>query len=324
MERRTFLGGVAGSLLAAPLVVDAQQVSKIPRIGYLFPSPTRRSNEEFVAGLRSLGYIEGKNLLIERRYAEGRPERYRELATDLVHLPVDVIVADGSAATRAAKAATTKIPIVMVSADPIGSGFIATLNRPGQNVTGLSTNSPALIGKRLELLTQAFPQVATLALLFNALVPSSESFVKESESAARALGLQTVRAPVRSVEQLDATFAAIVSSRADALLLIEEPTLIARMLVRIVEFSAKHRLPTLAGVSDFAQSGVLMSYGPHFRDMYRRTAFYVDKILKGARAGSLPVELPPRFELVINLRTARMLGLTISPGVLVLADRVID
>jgi putative ABC transport system substrate-binding protein len=197
MDRRMFLGTLAGSLLAAPLAAEAQEIGKTPRIGYLLPSPARRSNEEFVAGLRSLGYMEGRNIFIERRYAEGRPERYRQLATELVQLHVDVMVADGSAATRAAKAATTRIPIVMIAADPIGSGFITTLNRPGQNVTGLSTNSPALIGKRLELL-------------------------RESESAAQALGLRTVRAPVRGVEQLDTAFGAIVSSRADAILLIEK------------------------------------------------------------------------------------------------------
>ena len=324
MPRRAFMAVIAGGLLAAPLAAEAQEVGKTPRVGYLLPSPTRRSNEEFVVGLRTLGYMEGRNIFIERRYAEGRPERYRQLATELVQLHVAVMVADGSAATRAAKAATTRIPIVMIAADPVGSGFIATLNRPGQNVTGLSTNSPALIGKRLELLRQAFPQVSTLGVLFNPLVPSSESFVRESESAAQALGLRTVRAPVPGVERLDTAFEAMVSSRADAILLIEEPTVIGRALVRITELSAKRRLLTLAGLSDFAQSGVLMSYGADFPEMFRRTAFYVDKILKGANPADLPVEEPTKFELVINLKTAKTLGLTVPPSLLQRADQVIE
>ena len=324
MERRTFLVTMAGGLLAVPLAVGAQQAGKIPRIGYLLPSPSRQSNEEFLAGLRSLGYVEGEHIRIERRYAEGRPERYAQLAAELVRVPVDVVVADGSAATRAAKSATTRIPIVVIAADPIGSGFIASLNRPGHNITGLSTNSPVLIGKRSELLRQAFPKVSRLALLFNPYAPSAESFLRESETGAQALGLQTVRTPVRDVEQLEATFSAIVESRADAILLIEEPTVIARSVGRIAEFSIRQRLLTLAGNSDFVKSGLLMSYGPDFHNMYRRTAFYVDKILKGAHPADLPVEEPTKFELAINLKTAKALGLTIPPSLLQRADQVIE
>ena len=324
MDRRAFLGTLGGSVLAAPFAAKAQQAGKVPRIGYLLPSPSRRSNEHFLAGLRGLGYVEGENIRIERRYAEGRPERYTQLAAELVREPIDVIVADGSAATRAAKAATTSIPIVMIAADPIGSGFIATLNRPGHNITGLSTNSPVLIAKRLELLRQAFPKVSRLALLFNPHTPSAQSFLRESEAVARALDLQTVRTPVRNVEQLEATFSEIVNSRADAVLLIEEPTVIGRSVKRIAEFSTKHRLLTLAGISDFAESGVLMSYGPDFNDMKRRTAFYVDKILKGAHPADLPVEEPAKFELVINLNTAKALGLTIPPSLLQRADQVLQ
>jgi putative ABC transport system substrate-binding protein len=206
----------------------------------------------------------------------------------------------------------------------VHSGFIAALNRPGGNITGLSTDSPELIGKRLELLKQMFPHFTSLALLFNPDVSSSDSFVTESESAAHSLGLRVSRTPLQSVGHLDETFAAIIHSRARAILLIEEPTVISRNVERIVEFAGEHRVVTLAGLSDYAERGVLMSYGPNLREMFRRTAYYVDKILRGAKPGDLPVEQPTKFELVINLKTAKALGLTIPQSVLLRADHVIQ
>jgi ABC-type uncharacterized transport system substrate-binding protein len=325
MDRRTFIGTLGGGLLAAPLAAGAQQrVGTRPRVGYLLPTSRRSSNREFMVGLHNLGYQEGKDLLIERRYAEGRPERYPALALDLVRLPVDVIVADGSAATRAAKDATTSIPIVMIAADPVSSGFIASLNRPSGNVTGLSTDSPELIGKRMQLLKQAFPRAAVLALLFNPLNPATESFLKECESAAGALGLQTTRTPVGAADQMRAAFAAILSSRADTLLLIEDPSVISQAARRISEFAIEHRLLTLAGLREYAESGVLISYGPGLVDLFRRTAFYVDKILRGLSPEDMPVEQPTKFELVVNLKTAKALGLTIPPSLLQRADQVIE
>jgi putative ABC transport system substrate-binding protein len=324
IDRRAFLATVGADIAGFAFVSQAQQVGKVWRIGYLLPTSRRPSNEEFVVGLRNLGYEDRKNVLLERRYAAGRPERYRALAIELVHLPVDVIVADGTVATAAAKEATTSLPVVMIAADPVHSGFIAALNRPGGNITGLSTDSPELIGKRLELLKQMFPHFTSLALLFNPDVSSSDSFVTESESAAHSLGLRVSRTPLQSVGHLDETFAAIIHSRARAILLIEEPTVISRNVERIVEFAGEHRVVTLAGLSDYAERGVLMSYGPNLREMFRRTAYYVDKILRGAKPGDLPVEQPTKFELVINLKTAKALGLTIPQSVLLRADHVIQ
>jgi putative ABC transport system substrate-binding protein len=323
VHRRAFLGTVAGGLLAAPLAAEAQQAGKVPRVGYLLPSTLRPSNEEFLVGLRSLGYIDGKNILIERRYADGGPERYPELAADLVRLPVDVIVADGSSATRSAKQATATIPIVMVSADPVGLGFITSLAKPGGNITGLSTNSTELSGKRLQLVKEAFPHVSKLAVLFNPLNPSSPSFVKELELAAQALRLKTERMPVRNAAELEGVFATPANKRHDPILIVEDPTLLSVEIGRIAQLAVKHRLPTVGSLSGYARAGALMSYGPSFAHMFQRTAFYVDKILKGAKPADLPVEQPTTFELVINLKTAKALGLTIPQSLLSRADEVI-
>ena len=324
IDRRTFLSGTGAVLLVAPLAAEAQQPGKVPRVGYLLPSASRLPNEEFLVGLRNLGYIDGKNILIDRRYAEGRPERYPELAADLVRVPVDVIVADGSSATRSAKQATTTIPIVMVSADPVGLGFIASLAKPGGNLTGLSTNSTELSGKRLQLVKESFPHVSKLAVLFNALNPASASFVKESELAARALRLKTERSPVRNAAELESVFAALASKRLDAILIVEDPTLFSVEIRRITQLAVKHRMSTVVGIGEYARAGALMSYGPSFAQMFQRTAFYVDKILRGVRPSELPVEEQSAFELVINLKTAKALGLTIPQSLLLRADEVIQ
>jgi putative ABC transport system substrate-binding protein len=322
--RRAFLAAAGAVLLATPFAAEAQQTGKVPRVGYLLPSTLRPSNEEFLVGLRSLGYIDGKNILIERRYADGGPERYSELAADLVRLPVDVIVADGSAATRSAKRATTTIPIVMVSADPVGLGFITSLAKPGGNITGLSTNSTELSGKRLQLVREVFPHVSKLAILFNALNPASPSFVKELELAAQALRLKTERVSVRNAAELESVFAILANKRHDPILIVEDPTLLSVEIGRIAQLAVKYRLPTVVSLSEHARTGTLMSYGPSFAHMFQRTAFYVDKILKGAKPGDLPVEQPTKFELLINLKTAKALGLTIPPSLLGRADEVIQ
>ena len=324
MNRRAFLTIVGGSILAAPLAVEAQEAAKVPRVGYILPLSARQRNEPFWEGLRELGYVEGRNIVTVPRYAEGRSEHYPELARELVQLGVDVIVSDGTQATLAARQATTRTPIVMIAGNPLSLGLIASLAKPGGNITGLSTNSPELVGKRLQLVKDAFPQVTRLAVLFNALSPVSESFVRESEVSAQALRLQIERAPVRSGADLEGAFAALVSKHLDAVLVIEDPTLFRREMGRITQLAVKHRLLTVVGVSSYVRDGALISYGANFDHMFRRTAFYVDRILKGAKPGELPVEEPTKFELVINLKTAKALGLTIPQSLLLRADQVIE
>jgi ABC-type uncharacterized transport system substrate-binding protein len=324
IDRRAFVATMTGGLLAAPRTVEAQQPGKVPRIGYLLPSAKRPSNEAFWEGLRALGYIEGQNIITERRYAEGKAERYADLAAELVRLRVDVIVADSAHATRAAQQATTRIPVVMISADPEGLGLIASLGHPGGNVTGLSTHSPELMGKRLELVKEALPNMSRVAVLANVANPAGVSFLKEAERAALSLKMQIHIATVRTAEDFDRAFATIAGARPDALLVIEDPTLIILNLERITYFAGQRRLPTITGSNAYARPGILMVYGPSFHEMYRRTAFYVDRILKGARPADLPVEQPTKFELVINLKTAKALGLTIPPSLLQRADQVIE
>jgi len=261
MNRRAFLTIVGGSILAAPLAVEAQEAAKVPRVGYILPLSARQRNEPFWEGLRELGYVEGRNIVTVPRYAEGRSEHYPELARELVQLGVDVIVSDGTQATLAARQATTRTPIVMIAGNPLSLGLIASLAKPGGNITGLSTNSPELVGKRLQLVKDAFPQVTRLAVLFNALSPVSESFVRESEVSAQALRLQIERAPVRSGADLEGAFAALVSKHLDAVLVIEDPTLFRREMGRITQLAVKHRLLTVVGVSSYVRDGALMSYG---------------------------------------------------------------
>jgi putative ABC transport system substrate-binding protein len=324
IDRRAFILATAGGLLAAPLIGEAQQAGKVPRIGYLLSSAKRPSNEAFWEGLRALGYIEGQNIITERRYAEGKAERYADLAAELVRLRVDVIVADSALATRAAQQATTSIPVVMIAADPEGLGLIASLGHPGGNVTGLSTHSPELMGKRLELVREALPRMSRVAVLANAVNPAGVFFLKEAQRAASSLGMQIHIATVRTAEDFDRAFVTIAGARPDVLLVIEDPTLISFNIERITSFAGQRRLPTITGSNTLAKPGILMVYGPSFPEMYRRTAFYVDRILKGANPAELPVEQPTKFELIINLKTARALGLTIPPSLLSRADEVIQ
>jgi ABC-type uncharacterized transport system substrate-binding protein len=329
-SRRTFLTALAGGILAAPLVGQPQhsQPTGVPRIGYLFLQPFSASahlRDAFRQGLRELGYVEGQNIAIDFRNAGGRPERLRDLASELVRLKVDVIVAAPEASIEAAEHATRTIPVVMaVSFDPVGRGFITSLARPGGNITGLSTVSPELTGKRLELLKELIPKLSRVAVIWDAESSRESDQMKEMRVAA-----QTLRVRLESLSLSDASpdFEAVVQTvrgrGVEALIVVDSSRAFGQR-VEIASVAAKNRLPSLAGFREFAQVGGLMAYGASLPDMHRRAATYVDKILKGAKPGDLPVEQPTKFELVINLKTAKALRLTIPQSILLRADQVIE
>ena len=314
-------------ILTAPLAAVAQPPTKVHRIGRLSSrSPSPDPNvEAFRQHLRALGYIEGDNLVLELRYAEGRAERLPDLAAELVQLQVEVIVAEGAAAIRAAQQATRTIPIVMAAAsDPVEQGFVASLAHPGGNITGLSFLNAELPGKRLELLKETLPQSTRVAALVNPAHPYYESVMHNLTVAARALGLQLHVLELHSADELDNAFAAMTQAGADALLVVEDPVLTARLRGRIADLAATYRLPAMYDWKMSVEAGGLMSYGPSVLDTRRRAATYVDKILKGAKPADLPVEQPTKFELIINLKAAKALGMTMPPSLLLLADEVIQ
>ncbi len=306
-------------------VAQAQQPKKVPRIGCLVGgsrSSESAREDAFRQGLRELGYVEGQNIIVEYRFAEGKLDKLPELATELVASKVDVIVAQAPAAVRAAKKATSTIPIVMAhGGDPVVQGFVASLARPGGNVTGLSNFSAELSGKRLELLKEAFPKVSRVAVIWNPDAPGPVLTFKELEIAAKALKVQLESLQVRGPNDFEGAFQA-ARERAGSLVVIQDVVTVT-YLKRIVDLAAKNRVPAIYMEKEFAEAGGLMSYGPSQRDMFRRAATYVDKILKGAKPADLPVEQPTKFELVINLKAAKQIGLTIPPNVLVRADKVI-
>jgi putative ABC transport system substrate-binding protein len=280
--------------------------------------------EAFRQGLRELGYVEGQNIAIESRWTEGKDDRLPGLAADLVRSKVDVIVAETGAATRAAQQATRTIPIVMSTVnDPVGSGLVASLARPGGNVTGLTIMSPDLVGKQLELLKEVVPKVSRVALLRHPDNPASAAQLREAQAAAQALGVRLQTLEARSPQEIDDAFAAMTRERAGALLIIPD-TLFWSQRRQIVELAVKRRLPSMRIGESYAEAGGLMSYGPSYLDLERRAATFVDKILKGANPADLPVELPTKFELVINLKTAKAIGLTIPHPLLQRADQIID
>ena len=326
--RREFAVAMASRLLAAPLIAGAQQAGRLPRLGYLgASSPTLEPEilEAFRQGLRDLGYVEGQSIAIEYRWAEGHEVRLPELATELVGLKVDVIVTTGTPGTLAAKRATQTIPIVMTATgDPLRSGLVTSLARPGGNVTGFSTLRSELEGKRLDLFKQTFPRFSRVAMLWDSANPSTKFYLLHIEAAARAshVTLQPAVA-VRRVEDLDRAFAAIARGHADALFVVSGRSLLAER-GRIVEFAAKSRLPAIYPYREYVEAGGLMSYSANYPDLYRGAALYVDKILKGAKPADLPVQQSARFDLVINLKTAKALGLTIPPSLLARADQVIE
>jgi putative ABC transport system substrate-binding protein len=319
VDRRAFIARTL-SLLAAPLAAEAQQSGRVYRVGLLGigePQVLRQI-------LREAGYVEGQNLAIEWRNAEGRPERFGDLAADLVRLKVDVIVAANPAATIAAKNATASIPIVMVNTpDPVQLGLVASLGRPGGNITGTTSLSADLSVKQLELLKEAIPQAARVAVLWNPINPWHRLALKAAESAARSLVVQLHSVEVRVAEELEGAFTAMTKARADAVLVLSDPMTFFHR-ARIADLAAKRRLPTMHGVRGYVDAGGLMSYWANQADLYRRVASYVDRILKGAKPGDLPIEQPTKYELVINLKTAKALGLTIPPSVLARADEIIQ
>jgi len=324
ISRRIFLVGIA-SLVATPLAAGAQQAGKLWRIGVLMSlySPDADPPQALRQRLRDLGYVEGQNLVIDWRYQLGGGDRLPTLAAELVRLKPDVIVADVTVAIRAAIQATSTIPIVMaISADAVGSGLVTNLGRPGGNVTGVTIMLAEMSAKRLQLLKEAVPNVSRVAVLWNPANPLHRALLKEIEAAAPSLRLQPIVVAVRSRDDFGNAFAEIASVRADALFVSETMTPGARR--QLVDFAAKNRLPTMFMNRDYVVAGGLMSYAPNFSEGFRRAAKYVDKILKGARPGDLPVEQPTKFESVINMKTAKALGLTLSPSILARADEVIQ
>ena len=329
MRRREFIKLLGGTAVAWPLGASAQQAAKVPRIGVLFAGSggdnTRQVVEAFLQGLQGLGYIEGRNITIEYRFAEGRLDRSFDLASELVRLKVDVIVAPGTALVQAARKATATIPIVIVTAgNPVGDGLIQNFARPGGNVTGLTMAvSQEIGGKLLELLKDAVPTVSRVAILWNPLTAPHTVAVKETEGAARALGLALQPVSARRPDEIDGAFAAMSRARADGLIVLADPVLLS-VRVRIADLATKGHLPTIYELREHAEAGGLMSYGPSLPDLFRRAATYVDRILKGAKPADLPVERPSKFELLINLKTAKALGLEIPLTLLDRADEVIE
>ena len=330
MKRRAFLSVMAGGLLAAPLAAEAQQVTKAPRIGFLAFNLATKTHlpEAFRQGLRDLGYVEGRNVVFEYRDAEGKAERLPALAAELVALKVDVIVAGGRPQVLAAKQATRTLPIVFTGVGgPVSMGLVTSLARPGGNVTGLTlTTGPELVGKWLELLKQAVTGVSRVAVLWQPGAfdeRTEKDILKAAEVATRALGVRPQFVEARGPDDFDRAFSEMTRARAGALTVL--PTaMFFNERRRLVDLAAKNRLPAVYASREFVDAGGLMSYGANFADLHRRAATYVDKILKGAKPGDLPVEQPTKFELVINLKTAKALGLTIPQSVLARADEVIQ
>jgi ABC-type uncharacterized transport system substrate-binding protein len=330
MDRRAFLGTLAGGLLVTPLsTAAAQPREKVPRVGYLSPgSPSdqarQRRFEAFRQGLREQGYVDGQNVAIESRWAEGKYDRYPTLAADLVRLKVDVIVTVGGAATRAVQQATRTIPIVMsVVIDPVGSGFVPSLAHPGGNVTGLSMMAADLVGKQLAVLQEVTPKVVRVALLWNPANPGSLPQLRAAEAVARALRVRLQTLEARVPQEIDSAFAAMTREKVGALVVLVD-AIFTNEVAQIAELAAKSRLPSIYGQREYTEAGGLMVYSSDPLDLERRAATFVDKILKGAKPADLPIEQPSKFELIINLKTAKALGLTIPPSLLQRADQVIE
>jgi putative ABC transport system substrate-binding protein len=329
--RRDFvIGGSVGlCALVVPLVSLAQKKpATIPRVGAIFAAnapATAHFNEAFVSGLREHGYTEGRNVIVERRYGESRVERVAEIAAELVRGKIDVIVAGTDGTIAAVKRATQTIPIVMVgSTDPVGTGFVESLARPGGNLTGLSTMSPELSGKQVELLKEVVPGLSRMAFIWNPDVRGAMYDYKATAEAARTLRLQVQSVEMNRAEELERAFSAITSQRAQGLIVQTPNPATYANRSQIVGLAQQHRLPAVFGEIEFAEAGGLISYGSNAAERWRRAAAFVDKILKGARPAQLPVEQPTKFELVVNMRTAKALGLTIPQTILVRADRVIE
>jgi ABC-type uncharacterized transport system substrate-binding protein len=322
MRRREFVTLLGCAAASWPLPARAQQVGKLPTIGFLganTASAQREWTDAFVQRLRELGWIEGRTVLIEYRWAAGRTERLTDIVAELVRLKVDVICTHSAEPVLAAKRATSVIPIVFcAAADPVGSGLVASLARPGGNITGLSVQFTDLAGKRLELLREVVPGLRRLAIMANVAVPE----MREAQAAARTLGLEVVTSEIRRVEDIAPAFEAL-KGRVEALYVASDPLLNTNRL-RINILAVGARLPTMHGIRDYVEAGGLMSYGANFPDLFRRAGDYVDKILRGAKPADIPVEQPTKFDLIINLNTAKALGLDVPPMLLARADEVIE
>jgi len=325
VNRRAFLRIVPVALLASPLAVNAQPAGKVYRIGFLGNSTAALEANlvgPFREGLRDLGYVEGRNVQIEYRWAEGKYERFPELVAELVALKVDVLVTAGTPAALAVKRATVTIPLVMVAVgDPVGTGLVASLARPGGSMTGLTSIAPDLEGKRLELLREAVPKLSRVSVIWNPANPFHVTAERQARSAAQALHMKVHSVGVRTAQELDPAFDAIVRERPGAFIVLADRIFLHNRS-RIVDFAARQRLPAVYAYRELVEAGGLMSFGPNYADMHRRAATFVDKILKGAKPADLPVEQPTKFELLINLKTAKALGLAISPSLLARADEV--
>jgi putative tryptophan/tyrosine transport system substrate-binding protein len=326
MKAKILFYALPALILATFHLAEGQQTAKVSKIGYLnagSPSTNPARIEAFRQGLRELGYVERKNIVIEDRSAEGNLDRLPDLARELVRLKVDLIVVGGSTATRAAKNVTNLIPIVMINVtDPVLLGFVVSLARPGGNITGLTNLAPELGGKRLELLKEIVPQLSRVAVLGDPNSPAYGPQTNELDIAARALGLRLQPAEVRGPGDLENAFSVIIKERAGAVIGLQQPT-IDILRERIMDLTTKNRLPAMYPNREAVDAGGLMSYAADIPTMFRRAATYVDKILKGAKPADLPVEQPTKFEFVVNLKTAKQIGLTIPPNVLARADRVI-
>jgi putative tryptophan/tyrosine transport system substrate-binding protein len=318
---------IGAMLFALCFPAQAQQGTKIPRLGFLSgasPSTNVSRHEVFRQGLRELGYVEGKNIVIEYRYAEGKVDLLRKLAAELVRLKVAIIVTAGPGPTRAAKSATSTIPIVMAQeSDPVADGLVANLARPGGNITGLSTFAPELGGKRMEILREVVPKLATIGVLGNSTFPGNAAAMNEMELAAKELKVRLQYLDVLRSEDIETQFTAASEARVDAVLTLTS-TILSTHRARIIDLAVRNRFPAIYHNSRFVEAGGLMAYSTNLTELFHRSAIYVDKILKGAKPADLPVEQPTKFELVINLKTAKQIGLTIPPSILARADRVIQ
>jgi putative ABC transport system substrate-binding protein len=317
---------VAALVLFFGVAAEAQQTAKAPRIGFLSslsPSSITARTESFRQGLHELGYVEGKNIVIEWRYAEGNADRLKELAAELVRLKVDVIVTGGPAVNRPAKEATATIPIVLAfDNDPVGNGFAASLARPGGNITGLSTHYPEISGKQLELLKEIVPKLSRVAVLGNSTVPGNEQALRETELAAGAFGVKLQYLDVQNPKEIELAFRAASKGRAEAVLVLGSQVVTSNAK-QFAELAVKDRLPAIYWSPEFVEAGGLMTYSVSITDLFRRAATYVDKILKGEKPANLPIEQPKKFEFIVNLKAAKQIGLTIPPNVLARADKVI-
>jgi len=321
MKRREFMSLLGGAAAAWPLAARAQQPARMPRIGIIDDEPDW---DNFRQGLRNLGYVENENLAIEYRTAEGKPDRLVQAARELVSLPVNVIVVVGSTAARAARQATSTIPIVMIAiGDPVRAGFAMSLARPGGNMTGNSALAPDLIGKRLEILKECVPTVARVAFLWNPDNDSNLAFLEELIIAVPGLGLQLISVPIRNADEFEGAFATMMQRRPNALVMSGD-ALLRRHMSKIIDFAAKNRLPDMYQAKEYVAAGGLISYSPNLSQLFRQGAVYVHRILQGAKPADLPIEQPTRFELIINLKSARALGITVPLPLLGRADEVIE